>query len=477
MKIFTHQLNNDKKALLTTSFILSIFLTGCGSDSNSSSLTKQGLWEKTGYGDVFKVDKNGKAKKLYQFTRETCLDASISIPSTPEIQTALDSATFSNKRNTLVIQNNNVSAFKVTFKRLKKLPQSCLDNRLITNVTRQKIFNHFWHNFNDYYAFFDKRGVDWAAQYAKYQPQVNENMSEDDLFKILTMMVIPLKDDHVSLESMNGSFSTGLPSKAVLEIANAFPQQNEFDDISAFSQSVNYKYLTTIDSYLDTDSIKPLLTPSEEVIAKRATINHTIGYIKINEMEGFVDGNQVDDIKAVQTFMDKTMLKLQDTQGIIIDVRFNSGGYDSVSLAIANYFTDKKMQVLSKKVRYWAGETETVNASIEPANDSPYLHPVVVIANQDSVSAAESFLMIMKSLPQVTLIGENSNGVFSDTLSKALPNGWDFTLSNEVFYDAEGINYEAVGVPPQEKVTVFSLNDINASKDKAIEKAMKLLGL
>ena len=477
MKLSIYQFKNAKNTLLTIVLIFGLSLTGCGGGSSFSSLSKQGLWERTGYGDVFKVDKNGKAIKLYQFTRETCLDASSSIPSTPEIQTALDSAKFSNKRNTLVIQNNNVSAFKVTFKRLKKLPQSCLDNRLITKVTRQNIFNHFWHNFNDYYAFFDKRGVDWAAQYAKYQPQVNENMSEDDSFKILTMMVIPLKDDHVSLESMNDSFSTGLPSKAVLEIANAFPQQNEFDDIDAFFQSVFLRFNTTIDSYLDAESIKSIKAPSGVILAKSATINNTIGYIQINAMDGFVDGNQADDIKAVQTFMDKTMLKLQDTQGIIIDVRFNGGGYDSVSLAIANYFTDKKRQVLSKKVRYWAGETETVNASIEHANDSPYLHPVVVIASQDSASAAESFLMIMKSLPQVTLIGERSNGVFSDVLSKVLPNGWDFTLSNEVFYDAQGINYEAVGVPPQQSVTVFSLSDIDDSKDKAIEKAMQMFGL
>ena len=83
----------------------------------------------------------------------------------------------------------------------------------------------------------------------------------------------------------------------------------------------------------------------------------------------------------------------------------------------------------------------------------------------------------MKSLPQITLIGENSNGVFSNKLGKALLNGWDFTLSNEVFYDVGGINYEVVGVQPHEKVTIFLLNDINASKDKAIEKAMRLLGL
>ena len=44
-------------------------------------------------------------------------------------------------------------------------------------------------------------------------------------------------------------------------------------------------------------------------------------------------------------------------------------------------------------------------------------------------------------------------------------------LFNEVFYDAKGINYEAVGVTSQEKARVFSLGDTNASKDKVIERA------
>jgi len=474
MKIFIHQ-HKSKKALLSILFLSSISLTGCGGGSSSPSLSKQGLWERTGYGDVFKIDHNGKITNAYQFTRETCLDASSNIDSVPEIQTALDAAKLSNKNNTLVVENIDISAFKVSYQRLKKLPDTCLDNRLIKTATPQNIFKHFWHNFNDYYAFFDKRNVDWTAQYAKFQPQVHENMNDDDLFKIFALMVLPLKDGHISLESSNESFE--FPSQTELKIANAFSQQNEFDDIGAFFESVYFKFNKTIDGYLDADSIKSIKTPAGEVVAKRATINHTLGYIQINGMVGVDNGNLSDDIKTVRRFMDETMSALQDTRGTIIDIRKNGGGADSISLVIASYFADHKKKVLSKNVRYWAGETETINATIEPTSGSPYLQPVVVIASEDSASAAETFLLIMKSFPQVTLIGENSHGIFSDKLEKVLPNGWDFTLSNEVFYDAEGINYEVIGVPPHESVTAFSLCDIEASKDSAIEKAIQMLSL
>ncbi|MCK5917679.1 MAG: hypothetical protein KAG34_04610, partial [Cocleimonas sp.] len=253
MKKNIRQRNNSNKALLITLFIFAFSLTGCGGDSKLSNLTKKGLWERVGYGDVYKVDSNGKATKLYQFTRETCLDASSTIDSLPQIQIAFDATTLSNKKNTLLIENIDVSAFKISLQRLDKLPESCLDNRLIKTATANNMFDHFWHSFNDYYAFFDKRHVDWASQYAKYQPQVNENTSDEDLFEILSLMLTPLKDGHVNLESTNDSFNPELPGKAFLEIVNAFPQQNEFDEFDEFIQSVYHRFNTTIDSYLDVD--------------------------------------------------------------------------------------------------------------------------------------------------------------------------------------------------------------------------------
>ena len=471
------RINDSSKIKLITSLIVSLFLIGCGGKSNNSTLTKEGYWERAGYGDVLRLDHEGKVIEIYQFTRETCVDVSSSIDSSSEIQTEINASKLSDNKNTLTIEHKDIQAFKINFRRLNKLPESCLDTRLITKATPNNIFKHFWNNFNDYYAFFDKRQVNWAVQHAKFKPQVDENMSDEDLFNLLSSMINPIKDAHITLESQNDLFTPEQPKKFFLEIQKAFSQQNEFDDLNEFGQWAFQSYFSIIDSYLDAKSIKLFNSPSGYMRLKSATINHSIGYIKIDAMDDFVDGSEADNVKAVRTFMDEIMTSLQDMQGIIIDVRFNGGGYDSVAVAIASYFTDEKKRVLSKKVRYWAGETETVYATIKPANESPYLHPVVIIANQDSASAAESFLLTMKSLSQVTLIGENSQGIFSDKLEKTLPNGWNFTLSNEVFYDSEGINYEGVGVPPDEKVAVFSIGDIKASKDKAIERAMQILGL
>ena len=53
--------------------------------------------------------------------------------------------------------------------------------------------------FNDNYAFFDLHHVDWKASYAKYKPLVNDKLSEDSLFNLMSAMVKPLGDSHVNI--------------------------------------------------------------------------------------------------------------------------------------------------------------------------------------------------------------------------------------------------------------------------------------
>ena len=64
-----------------------------------------------------------------------------------------------------------------------------------------------------------------------------------------------------------------------------------------------------------------------------------------------------------------------------------------------------------------------------------------MIGSPDTASATEIFYMTMSTLPYVTLVGENSNVIYSDILSKSLPNGWEIRLSNEVHTDYLGVDH------------------------------------
>ncbi len=63
----------------------------------------------------------------------------------------------------------------------------------------EAIFEEFWNTFDESYAVFDERGVDWDDQYAGFRPSVNAGTSDDELFAILSQMVEPLDDGHVTV--------------------------------------------------------------------------------------------------------------------------------------------------------------------------------------------------------------------------------------------------------------------------------------
>ncbi|HBO53432.1 MAG TPA: hypothetical protein DD471_15700, partial [Planctomycetes bacterium] len=63
----------------------------------------------------------------------------------------------------------------------------------------EKVFEELWGVFNERYAFFKLRGVDWKAQYRKHRPRVSAKTTDDELFRILSELLAPLKDGHVTL--------------------------------------------------------------------------------------------------------------------------------------------------------------------------------------------------------------------------------------------------------------------------------------
>ena len=101
---------------------------------------------------------------------------------------------------------------------------------------------------------------------------------------------------------------------------------------------------------------------------------------------------------------------------------------------------------------------------------------VSVVEMPDSVSAAETFTMaLLDRQPQITRVGTNTQGVFSDVLVRKLPNGWRFGLPNEVYLTKDGKAFDGVGVPPDIEVSIFPSEDLANGRDSAINKALELL--
>ena len=191
--------------------------------------------------------------------------------------------------------------------------------------------------------------------------------------------------------------------------------------------------------------------------------------------------------KDVLTSFKKQMAIIYDdiknTEYCIIDVRFNGGGFDQIGLEILSYFTNKKRIAFLKKARFANEFTSTQSIYIEPSGQS-YKGKLYLLTSPLTASASETFILASQNIENAIRIGSNTEGILSDVLSKRLPNGWEYRLSNEIYENVNGRNYEMSGIPPDYKFNYsrnareFYLNFLTELKtnDKAIEKVIELNG-
>src|SRR5947207_4226618 len=110
---------------------------------------------------------------------------------------------------------------------------------------------------------------------------------------------------------------------------------------------------------------------------------------------------------------------------------------------------------------------------VRPSPRPGFRGPVAELIGPYTLSAGETFTQAMMGRsPHITRIGENTQGVFSDVLSRKLPNGWQFGLPNEVFLTPDGKAFDGPGIPPDIAVPVFAASDLSAGRDPGMAKAI-----
>lgn len=312
----------------------------------------------------------------------------------------------------------------VEFSPVEALPGTC---ETPLRNTRLNTFDMFWHYFDENYAFFTERGVDWDALRAKYRPQVVAGVSRRELYDITHDMLVPLGDGHVTLGTLRyGQTDMG-----------HYPGWSKGLEDSDFEKIVKATVTTRVTGELQQigDTISYGITPEN------------LGYMSIIGMDGaLLDADFPGE-------MAQMLDQFAEVDALVIDARINFGGDDTLGYALASYFTDQTVSIGSKAV-YDKGDWHELGAlEIAPAARQ-FDRPVYLLTSGMTISAAETFALALSQFDNVTLVGSPTNGVLSDMFFLALPNGWLISLSNERYLDAQGQNFEAKGVPVDVAVPV-----------------------
>ncbi len=320
----------------------------------------------------------------------------------------------------------------------------------------EKNFETLWKTFHERYAFFKLRGVDWQKQYKAYRPKVTKDTTDEELFKIMCDMLKPLKDGHVNLKAK------GLGGKKKTFNSEDTPRFfKEFNTGKLEKQFGNLVFKTLKNKGFD-DQKKA----TELLVYTR---NKNYGYLLITEFEGVSK-------RSLERGLDKILGEMKEIKGLVIDIRLNPGGTDQCVYQITSRFADKKRVGHHRKTKNGSGEDEFSQLKkrhLIPA-EKTFTGPIVLLTHDASFSGADVFAMLMADLPHVTIIGEPTNGIFSNMLEKKLPNGWKYTLSHQVYYSADMACYEGKGIPVDIKL-LNKRTDLEKGEDPMILKALEVL--
>ena len=311
--------------------------------------------------------------------------------------------------------------------------------------TAQNNIDLLWTIIDERYCFFEEKGVDWNAIREKYVRgwENYTNPSSTRLFNTMVQMLEELRDGHVCLD--NGNFS-----RCYSGWHSGFPENFDGGRIRSYvNQDRNYDRLSN-------GTIFSILSDG-------------VGYIRCPTFSGKF--NRIDLDNAIARFNERNVA------GVIIDVRNNGGGYVAEAYLLASKFARERTRV--GYVRYKTGRghsdfSDFFPRYVEPGGANQFHGKVVILTNRRVYSAANLFVSVMRSLPQVRVIGDQTGGGGGIPITLELYNGWAVKLSTNPVFDIKQNSIEQ-GIAPDQSIALTGNNNNrdNSNRDNIIEAAIE----
>lgn len=307
--------------------------------------------------------------------------------------------------------------------------------------TPEHNFDILWEDFDAHYALFNVKSIHWDSLYQVYRPQISSTTTQAELWELTTQLLAHLDDGHVKVVNTQGDiYESG--QGPIKDAETAF----------------DFNLITT--TYLE-----DVYTSSEKGITYGKIKDKPIGYIHMFDVEGD-NPDKIHDILAT----------LDPLDGLILDLRNNSGGTDDYAHRIAGAFADGKHEIYSVQTRNGINHSDFDEKTIwytQPIHKTSYLKPVVLLTSRYTVSAAEILTLALKSFPHVVHMGDTTKGDFSDQCPlRFLPNGWTYAYSNQLYTLPNGTCLEGIGIAPDVLVKNTPQDVVVDGVDRVLEKGI-----
>jgi tricorn protease len=370
-----------------------------------------------------------------------------------------------------------------------------------------EMFEQSWRSLSENFYDSTFHGLDWDAVRAKYRQLVPHVTMKEDLYALLYLMMGELNASHLGV---GGPLST--PEEQTADLGLLFDETYRGKGLKiaevlkrgpADKRGLNLKageFIVAIDGAEVTEATdlskllngkenesvvvqvtgNPAADPKDPKARRRVEIQATsrakitqlmydrwvannakrveelskgkLGYIHIPSM----------DEAGLDAFMRSLYSDNFDKEAIVLDVRFNGGGFTHDQ--VLNYLGGREHTLFRQRD---GGEGLVLRPS-----DRKWTKPLVLLINNRSYSDAEIFPNAFRTLGLGKLVGQPTGGFVIGTGGVNLIDGSTFRIPRIGVYTSKGVNMEKEGVAPDVLVVPHPdqlAKGIDVQLDKAVE--------
>lgn len=284
-------------------------------------------------------------------------------------------------------------------------------------------FRAAWEVFDrDYPMFGVKPDVDWKKLYDQYEPLAAQATSDYELAGVIGLLVSHLKDLHVWVKQGKA----WIPTYNRARLSNA-----------------NWKY---VQGSLESFTERPTLAFGRI---------GTKGYINIWGLSN----------QRVSDDFDAALDELDDSTGLIIDLRFNGGGDETLGQRIAGRFLKKKAVYSQNQYRDGKRHKDLgkkLDRTCLARGPWRYTAPVVVLQGERTMSSAESLVLMLAQAKNVTTMGDRTAGSSANPKQVKVGRGIVVNVPRWLDMTPEGEPIDGVGVQPDEFIDAVNVADFSS---------------
>jgi len=202
--------------------------------------------------------------------------------------------------------------------------------------------------------------------------------------------------------------------------------------------------------------------PSVPVWIRSRRIDGRTGYVAFN---AFIDPGRL------MPRFNEAITSFADANGIVIDLRGNTGGLGDMLAGMAGWFIAARGTSLGTLIT----RSGSLKLAVMP-RPAPFGGPVAVLIDELSMSASEVLAQGLKDAGRARVFGRRSAGAVLASVVEQLPNGDGFQYPTARFEFSSGALVEGAGVMPDE-VILPTRETLLSGRDVVLDAAVQWIRL